>query len=383
MTFLQYLRRLNEALTIPPNEGDELEKMLYRKLPKSWTHADRVVRWYRNEKKSGTDEKDLKRVFVDNFANIEDLFKTYDDYISRLKKLKLLDKKIEVRTATKPVWLDPVKDVDRIRRLQGFRMLVSALGDMAHSDTVVDTPLEKYALNGNDRKNIRIVGLSSNLVCWATKGYETTNKFVYQIWRNDKTLGRGDVYGDPDEQTPYCTHSRQHWDDYAEGNPDYQQFWFFERLDNKSAFGKCLDDIEKGFGKVPDFEKVVSELHYKIGDLNDPEVVRIFNCMPYTQATLVCQNDTGGDLLDREDDSAGFENLPFGNQVKQIMDKYFKVYEIGAPVSIGGREFTITNMDPDESEGDSSKFICPVGERVDIPSIKLDEIEYPALDIRA
>lgn len=197
MTFLQYIRQLNEALTIPVNDQDELEKKLYQKLPKSWPHADRVVRWYRNEKKSGTDESELKKIFIDNLANVVDLFKTYDDYVSRLKKLKLLDRKIEIQTATKPVEMDPIRDVDKIRRLKGFQMLVKALGDLAHSDTVVDTPLEKYALNGNDRKNIRIVGLSSNLVCWATKGYETTNKFIFQIWRNAKTLGRGDIYGDP------------------------------------------------------------------------------------------------------------------------------------------------------------------------------------------
>ena len=182
-------------------------------------------------------------------------------------------------------------------------------------------PEREEVRNGNDRKNIRIVGLSSNLVCWATKGYETTNKFIFQIWRNDRTLGRGDVYGDPYEQTPYCTHSIQHWDDYADGNPDYQQFWFFERLDNKSAFGKCLDDIEKGFGKVPDLKELAGSLHYKLGDLNDPGVVRIFNCMPYTQATLVCQNDTGGDLLDREDQETDVDVLPLGDQVDYILKK--------------------------------------------------------------
>ena len=56
---------------------------------------------------------------------------------------------------------------------------------------------------------------------WSTKEYETTNKFVFQLWQNSKTLGRGDVYGDPSEQTPYCTHSKEHWDDYSEDDPHY------------------------------------------------------------------------------------------------------------------------------------------------------------------
>ena len=282
----------------------------------------------------------MKRTFVDNLANIIDLFKTYDDYISRLKKLKLLNGKIEIQTATKPVEMDPVRDVDKIRRLRGFQMLVKALGDLAHSDMVVDTPLEKYALNETDRKNIRIVGLSPNLVCWATKGYETTNKFIYQIWRNDKTLGRGDVYGDPSEQTPYCTHSIEHWKSYSNGDPDYQQFWFFERLDNPKSFAKCA---KKGPGKIPNFRELAAGLHYKLGDLNDLDVVKIFNHMPHTQATLVCQNDTMGDLLDRDDRRTDFDDLPYGNEVRQILTRYFKDYKDRIPntVNIEGYDFDI------------------------------------------
>lgn len=66
------------------------------------------------------------------------------------------------------------------------------------------------------------------------------------------------------------------------------------------------------------------EFHYQFGDLNNPDIIKIFNHMPYTQAALVCQNDTGGDLLDRDGWSTDFDHLRFGNQVKQIMDKYFE-----------------------------------------------------------
>lgn len=324
MKFLQYLKQLNEAFTIPLNSDDELEKKLYQKLPKNWVHADRVIRWYRNEKKLEQNQQKLKQTFIDNLSSIVNLFKTYDECILKLKKLKLLGKKIKIQTATKPIEIDPVKDVDRIRRFLGFHMLVSALRDFLHSDVIIDTPIEKYALNDVDRMNIRIIGLSQNLVCWATKRFETTNKFIFQIWRNNKTLGKGGIYGKPNEQTPYCTHSLQHWNEYSNGNSDYQQFWFFERLDNLTAFQKCSSDIENGLGKIPDFKKLAMEFHYQFGDLNNPDIIKIFNHMPYTQAALVCQNDTGGDLLDRDGWSTDFDHLRFGNQVKQIMDKYFE-----------------------------------------------------------
>lgn len=72
--------------------------------------------------------------------------------------------------------------------------------------------------------------------------------------------------------------------------------------------------------------------------------------MPYTQETLVCQNDTGGDLLDREDMSADFDDLPYGAQVEQIMDKYFASRTRSLPdkVEIKGYTFNIDNDDQDE-----------------------------------
>ena len=58
-------------------------------------------------------------------------------------------------------------------------MLVKAMGDLVHSDTAIDTSIAKYALSSSDRKKIKILGSTSNVVLWQTQGYETTNKFVY------------------------------------------------------------------------------------------------------------------------------------------------------------------------------------------------------------
>ena len=111
---------------------------MYKKLEHNYDHADRIVRWYRNEKKSGTDEKELKKIFIDNIINIKDLLKTYDSYIESLKKMKMLNKKIEIENNGKKLQFDPVKDIDKIRRLEGFQKFVTAMGNMVYSDTSID-----------------------------------------------------------------------------------------------------------------------------------------------------------------------------------------------------------------------------------------------------
>lgn len=208
---------ISENLTIPENPDDRIEHELRRELDRNYDHADRIIRWYRSDRKAGKDEKELRDTYVRNLGNIKDLLKTYDEYMAKLKKLKMHSKHVEIETDDgKKLKFDPAKDFDKIRMLSGARKLIAALGDIVHSDTNIDVKDEKYAITDEDRKNIRIVSFTEHVVCWQTQGYETTNKLVYQLWRNPETIGRGDVYGDPNEQTPYCTHSKRHWDDYAE-----------------------------------------------------------------------------------------------------------------------------------------------------------------------
>ena len=177
---MNYLNKyIKENLTIPQNKDDKIEVELYKKLEKNYDHSDRIVRWYRNSKKSGIKENELKKTFVDNIANIKDLFKTYDSYIDSLKKMKMLNKKVEIENNGKKLYFDPVKDIDKIRRLEGFQIFVKAIGDMIHSGTSIETSVYKYAITDKDRKNIKLVGFSEHVMCWSTKGYETTNKFIF------------------------------------------------------------------------------------------------------------------------------------------------------------------------------------------------------------
>ena len=289
---------IKENLTIPQNKDDKIEVELYKKLEKNYDHSDRIVRWYRNSKKSGIKENELKKTFVDNIVNIKDLFKTYDSYIDSLKKMKMLNKKVEIENNGKKLYFDPVKDIDKIRRLEGFQIFVKAIGDMIHSGTSIESSVQKYAITDKDRKDIKLVGFSEHVMCWSTKGYETTNKFIFQLWQNEKTLGRGDVYGDPTEQTPYCTHSKQHWDDYSYGDPNYEQYWFLKKPDDDN-------------------------LTYVEGDLSNENVVHIFKSLKgQGKDLLIAMNDSNEDFLNRYDEEFDdFRVLEYGNEVKNINNK--------------------------------------------------------------
>ena len=71
------LKLFDEALTIPENPNDATEKELRNKIGSWKDHADRIIRLYRNQVKN-TDNDTAKEIFVKNFDNVKDLFKTYD-----------------------------------------------------------------------------------------------------------------------------------------------------------------------------------------------------------------------------------------------------------------------------------------------------------------
>lgn len=100
-----------------------------------------------------------------------------------MKQMKLLGKKITLDVqGGKKVDVDPVKDIDKIRKLRGFRAVVEKMGEIVHSDTSIDTGNQKYQITEDDREKICLLGVSQNVMMWQTQGYETTNKFVFQLW---------------------------------------------------------------------------------------------------------------------------------------------------------------------------------------------------------
>jgi hypothetical protein len=104
------------------------------------------------------------------------------------------------------------------------------------------------------------------------------------------------VWGDPTDQTPYCTHSKNHWDDYSEGfGEDYTQYWFLERFPK---------DVE-----------------FSVGDLSDPTVIKIYNKMVGRGNELLigqADSDFRNPILDRNDENTELYNLKYGNECEKI-----------------------------------------------------------------
>jgi hypothetical protein len=283
-----------EAITIPPNENDEDEVILRKKLGGHSKWGDFIIRWYRNAKKGGEDRDDLRDEFLTNFDNIKDLLRTYESHIEKLKSLKIENEPIEFEVSGKTLKFHPIKDIQKIRRLEGFELFVQKIGDKI-SETGLEFDVKKMALDPEDRKRIKLLGSEGDYELWQLEEYSTTNKFVFHLWQNIRTLGRGDVYGDPSVQTPYCTHSKQHWDSYAKGCNPYRQYWVL-------MAGGCSAS----------------------GDLMDKTVASHFMELKGRGAeVLICMNDTNNDLLDRNDRKVRMSQVP--SQARILMNRFLLV----------------------------------------------------------
>lgn len=271
-----------ESLTIPMKDGDPVEEALYGLLDKKYRYSDAIVRWFRNDRKDGVDDATLKRTYVDGIQTIYDLLKDYDQYVEDLSKQKRLGK-VSLSTGNGKIRdVDPVKDFPTMRHLSGVRELVRALGDAVHSRVKFDSSVAKYQITEDDLGNIGILGDSGRVVCWYTRTFESTNKFVFQLWQNAKTMDRGDAYGDKSDQSPYCTHARSHWDSYSHNDPNYMQFWYLEKIPGVA---------------------------YPFGDLSSEGVAKAFNAMKGRgHDVIIAMNDTYDDFLDDEDENFDTED---------------------------------------------------------------------------
>lgn len=278
MIDLQHI--LDEALTIPPDKAGPVELKLrdvLEKKYKDFNNQDIIVKCCRNDEKSGKmSAKELVQIYIVGLGNIIDLFKVYDKCKSEYLQQKL-QKKIKIERADgKVVELDPLKDLNRIGRLPVLKQFIEKFENLVRSDTSIQTAFSKYAINDHDRDCIRLMCWNKNVMVWGTKQFEPSQKFAVQLWQNIDTIDSGSAYGDPDEQCPYCTHSKGHWDNHADGDPDYEQYWYL---------------------KIPEGVSCT-----KKGDLNDPEVVKIYNALKgLGPSILVCQHDSSDDWCDRDD----------------------------------------------------------------------------------
>ena len=276
---LDIKRLLDEALTIPPNKAGPIELKLRDALQKrkDCKHEDVIVKCCRSDEKSGKIEpKQLAQTYIVGLGNIIDLLKVYDSCKEEYIQQKL-DKKVKLERADgKVVELDPLKDLNKISRLPALKQFIENFEKLIASDISIQTSFKKYAINNHDRECIRLMCWNSRVMVWGTKEFEPSQKFAVQLWQNIETIDSGSAYGDPDEQCPYCTHSKNHWDNHSDGDPDYEQYWYL---------------------KIPTGVSCT-----KRGDLNVPEVVKIYNQLKgLGPDILVCQHDSNDDWCDRDD----------------------------------------------------------------------------------
>ena len=65
--------------------------------------------------------------------------------------------------------MDPVNDVDKIKRLEGFKKLLDAMYNETHKESFIHSTNETYAVKDEDLKNICLYKLSKDVACWRTE----------------------------------------------------------------------------------------------------------------------------------------------------------------------------------------------------------------------
>ena len=317
MHMLDVQRLLDEALTIPADKAGPVELKLRAALEKrkDCKHEDVIVKCCRSDEKSGkVDAKQLAQTYIVGLGNIIDLLKVYDKCKDEYLQQKL-EKKVKIERADgKVAELDPLKDLNKISRLPALKQFIEKFEKLVQSDTSIQTSFSKYAITDSDRNCIRLMCWNSHVMVWGTKKFEPSQKFAVQLWQNIKTIDSGSAYGDPDEQCPYCTHSRNHWDNHADDDPEYEQYWYL---------------------KIPEGVSCT-----KRGDLSTPEVVKAYNALKgLGPEILVCQHDSNDDWCDREDN-------PISEYDIDIHDANETIY-----VTDDGEVVDPDDLDPNDTDG--------------------------------
>ena len=258
-----------------------------------------IIGWYRNHKK-WKGSVFLRNTYIDNFDNLVDLLKSYEEYLKEMTSRKLLDRKVKFEISRRNYVFDPAKDFNlkNIPRPLEAKHFVQAMGEIVGGGDEA-----RYEIESQDAGNIGLYDSSEHVMCWWTKTYKSTNKFIFQLWQNAKTLGNGGVFGDPEHQTPYCTHGRTHWNDYSRGNPNYTQYWFLEKPEG--------------------------EFDWTSGNLSNENVRKIFDSIEGRGPELLIAMDDSNcdDLRDRNDEYVNeVQYLAYGDEIDKI-DRKIREYE--------------------------------------------------------
>ena len=143
------------------------------------------------------------------------------------------------------------------------------------------------------KRNIRIIGSSNNVVCWATHSYEATADFIEQVWGDSKC--------------PYDNEDASHWNRFAlkafpKDKSLYQQFWFFKK---------------------------VSGVDYPEADLSDAKALAAFGEIKDTGDLLIGMNDSMNDFIDNKNRAVySISDLENSEDVNDILRNHFEFGQV-------------------------------------------------------
>lgn len=311
---------LRESFSIKIEDIDQsnpVEKSIYLKCKHEFAkfaYTTYIFQWYLKEKKLGVPEDELKRKYVDAYQEIVDRLIQYDILKKQIEKFGKKDAEIIITPKFK-FQLKDNKGLNRIQRVEGLSKVISAMSDYIEEKST--DVVNEYKMTSADYANIKLIGQSTNMIVWSTKTFESTNKFIYFIWRNDNM---NSSYGEPEENSPFCTRQATHWKSYSHNNPDYQQFWYFKKPENKT---------------------------YQTGDLSSQNVKDcLVSMINKGYDLLIGLNDTYNDNNNRDDDTCHGDYSTFilfgknyQNEIKHLNDELF-VIQGDRNLTIDGKHIT-------------------------------------------
>ena len=275
------MKNILERVTILPKDNDEIEAKIRAKLDslskeKQQLNFDPIIRWYRNDVKNNISQEELKHRYIDNLNNVIDEIVEYYNMLE--KHPNIANEKITINN--KEIL---AKNLSEIRKYENALKYFSEIRKLANRRIAQKTP-EEFELQTDDILAIELIGESEHIMAWETRGYETTNKFVFNLWQNSNM---NVDYGDKEINSPYCTRMKEHWDSYSQGiyESEYRQIWFLKKLDGDFKYNK--------------------------GTLNNPNVKKIFDAMKgFGPDLILAMDDSGLDLLNDIDETYGNSNKP-------------------------------------------------------------------------
>lgn len=266
------MKNILERVTILPKDNDEIEAKIRAKLDslskeKQQLNFDPIIRWYRNDVKNNIQQNVLTLRYINGLNNIIDEIIEYYDSLE--KHPNIANEKILINNRE-----IAANNLAEIRRYENAMHFLSKVRILANRRIAQKTPKE-YELATDDMLAIELIGESEHVMAWETRGYETTNKFVFNLWQNPNM---NVTYGNKEINSPYCTRMKGHWDSYSTDTfeDEYRQVWFLIKLDGDFKYDK--------------------------GTLNNPNVKKIFDAMKgFGPSLILAMDDSGLDLLNDKD----------------------------------------------------------------------------------